>query len=47
LAVSNIAELWGSLKDKAEIMLPPQDLAYQMRELGIKDPSGYALIPVC
>jgi len=37
-------ELWGSLKDKAEVMLPPQDMAYQMREFGIKDPNGYALI---
>lgn len=43
-AVSNIDELWGSLKDKAEVMLPPQDMAYQMREFGIKDPNGYALI---
>jgi hypothetical protein len=43
-AVSNIAELWGSLKDKAEVMLPPQDMAYQMREFGIKDPNGYALM---
>jgi hypothetical protein len=34
----------GSLKDKAEVMLPPPDMAYQMRELGIKDPNGYALI---
>jgi hypothetical protein len=34
----------GSLKDKAEVMLPPQDMAYQMREFGIKDPNGYALI---
>jgi hypothetical protein len=43
--VSNIDELWGSLKDKAEVMLPPQDMAYQMREFGIKDPNGYTLIP--
>ncbi len=33
-----------SLKDKAEVMLPPQDMAYQMGEFGIKDPNGYALI---
>ena len=41
----NIDDLWGSLKDKAEVMLPPQDMVYQMREFGIKDPNGYALIP--
>jgi hypothetical protein len=45
--VSNIDELWGSVKDKAEVMLPPQGMTYQMRELGIKDPNGYALIPGC
>jgi len=27
-------ELWGSLKVKTEVMLPPQDIAYQMREFG-------------
>ena len=31
-------------EDKAEVMLPPQDMAYQMREFGIKGPNGYALI---
>jgi hypothetical protein len=25
-------------------MLPPQNMAYQMHEFGIKDPNGYALI---
>ena len=32
------------LKDKAEVMLSPQDLASQRGEFGIKDPNGYALI---
>ncbi len=44
LGVSNIDHLLGSLKDKAEVMFPPQDMAYQMGEFGIKDPNGYALI---
>ena len=29
-----------SLKDKAEAMLPLQDIAYPMREFGIKDHKG-------
>jgi uncharacterized glyoxalase superfamily protein PhnB len=44
LHVSNIDERWGSLKDQAEVMFPPQDMAYRMRECGIKDPNGDALI---
>jgi hypothetical protein len=36
---------WGSLKDKAEVMLPPQDMAYLMCEFGINSTNGYALIP--
>lgn len=42
--VGNIDEMWERVKDKADIMFEPQDMAYDMREFGIADPNGYAII---
>ena len=44
LHVSNIDELGGGLKNKVDVMFPPQDMAYRTHEFGIKDPNGYAQI---
>lgn len=41
--VANVDELW-EVEGKAEVMFAPQDMNYMMREFGIKDPNGYAII---
>jgi uncharacterized glyoxalase superfamily protein PhnB len=41
--VENIEELWQKLKDKVEIVCPPENMNYGMREFGIRDCNGYVL----
>lgn len=35
--------LWNLLKDKCEIVYPPENFEYGMREFAIKDNNGYVL----
>lgn len=41
--VESIEDFWRKLKDKVEIIYPPQDFDYGMREFGIRDCNGYIL----
>jgi uncharacterized glyoxalase superfamily protein PhnB len=43
LYVENVEEFWQRLKDKVEIVYPPEDFDYGMREFGIRDCNGYVL----
>ena len=44
LNVDDVDGLWESIKDRVTVEFPPQDMAYRMREFGIRDPNGYVLI---
>ena len=43
LYVENVDASWEHLKDKVEIVYPPDNFEYGMREFGIKDCNGYIL----
>ena len=43
LVVENVEEIWQKLKDRVEIVYPLEDMAYGMREFGIRDGNGYIL----
>jgi uncharacterized glyoxalase superfamily protein PhnB len=41
--VSDVEELWASIKDSHQICYPMEDFAYGMREFAIYDNNGYIL----
>lgn len=43
ISVNNVDDEWGRLKDTCEIVYPPEDFIYGMREFAIKDNNGYVL----
>ena len=43
LRTDDVDTLWTALAGKAEVVYPPQDFDYGMREFAIRDDSGYVL----
>jgi uncharacterized glyoxalase superfamily protein PhnB len=39
----DVDALWNLLKDKCEVVYPPENFEYGMREFAIKDNNGYVL----
>jgi uncharacterized glyoxalase superfamily protein PhnB len=43
IETDDVDALWESVKDEVEIVYPPEDFDFGMREFGIKDCNGYIL----
>ncbi len=41
--VQDVDAVWEQLKDKCEVVYPPENFVYEMREFAVKDNNGYVL----
>lgn len=41
--LDGVDEFWEKIKDKVEVLYPPENFEYQMREFAIKDNNGYVI----
>jgi uncharacterized glyoxalase superfamily protein PhnB len=41
--LDDVDGLWEKIKDNVEVVYPPENFIYKMREFGIKDNNGYVL----
>jgi uncharacterized glyoxalase superfamily protein PhnB len=41
--IDSVDEFWETIKDKVEVVYPPENFEYGMREFAIKDNNGYVL----
>ena len=41
--LDGVDEFWEKIKDKVEVVYPPENFEYQMREFAVKDNNGYVI----